>query len=226
MNDADRYRLLGSYATPAFSYGDVVTCAVRGDLVLCGLSSAPIPWPIGKRPGKGARARSLAIYGALADAVRRESGQAVAHWWGVAAQTVSAWRKALDVPETNEGTHALRSAQGHEAPATAGRARRWSGPTIPLPTRAAGPRSRRRGEEEAPARRRGALARSPPREEGQPGGAGEAERRPQGPWHGLPSEGRQAVDGGRGRAGQDVAAGGGGAKDGQACPRSTRAGAC
>jgi Ni/Co efflux regulator RcnB len=118
---ADRYRLLGTYATPAFSYGDVVTCEVRGDVILCGLTDAPIPWPLGKRRGKGARARSLIVFGALADAVRRESAQAVAHWWGVTAQTVSLWRKALSVGPVTEGTHELRSAQGHEPEAVAAR---------------------------------------------------------------------------------------------------------
>jgi hypothetical protein len=55
------------------------------------------------------RARSLVVSGSLADAVRRESRQAVAHWWGVSGQTVTKWRKALGVPVTNEGTHRLRS---------------------------------------------------------------------------------------------------------------------
>jgi hypothetical protein len=49
------------------------------------------------------------VCGALADAVRRESAQAVAYWWGVTAQTVMRWRKALDVGPTTEGTHQLRS---------------------------------------------------------------------------------------------------------------------
>ena len=39
----DLPKLLGSYATPTFSYGDVVECARRGEVRIVGLSSAPIP---------------------------------------------------------------------------------------------------------------------------------------------------------------------------------------
>ena len=46
MNDADRF---GPYPTPAFRYGDVVICDVRGQVELCGLTKGPIPWPVGKR---------------------------------------------------------------------------------------------------------------------------------------------------------------------------------
>jgi transposase-like protein len=35
-----------------------------------------------------------------ADAIRRESNQAVAYWFGVSDQTVSKWRKALGVDMT------------------------------------------------------------------------------------------------------------------------------
>ena len=46
-------RVLGTYATPAFSYGDVVRCARRGEVRIVGLSFAPIPWPIGQRLPRG-----------------------------------------------------------------------------------------------------------------------------------------------------------------------------
>src|SRR5262249_41734447 len=46
-------KLLGSYATPAFEYGDVVFCERRGDIRIVGLSEAPIPWPIGQRLPRG-----------------------------------------------------------------------------------------------------------------------------------------------------------------------------
>ena len=36
-------KLLGSDATPAFGYGDVVRCARRGEVRIVGLSEAPIP---------------------------------------------------------------------------------------------------------------------------------------------------------------------------------------
>jgi hypothetical protein len=46
--------------------------------------------------------------------VRTEANQAVAHWWGVAVQTATKWRKALEVRPTNEGTSKLRSAHAAE----------------------------------------------------------------------------------------------------------------
>src|SRR5262249_41399153 len=99
-------KLLGSYATPAFDYGDVVFCERRGDVRIVGLSEAPIPWPIGQRLPRG-RKRSLVLYGDLAEAVRRESVQAVAYFWGITGQTVTLWRRVLDVSQHNEGTTAL-----------------------------------------------------------------------------------------------------------------------
>jgi hypothetical protein len=105
MNDADRYRLLGTYRTPRFRYGDTTHCEVRGELVLVGLSTAPIPWPVGRRGS----AKSLVVFGGLAEAVRRESAVAVCHWWGVTAQTVTKWRRALGVGPVTEGTHRLKS---------------------------------------------------------------------------------------------------------------------
>src|SRR5262245_48485961 len=85
--------LFGPYKTPRFKYGEAVTCEARGKVIICGLTDAPIPWPV----GKWERFRSIVLYDALADAVRRESGQAVAYWWGVTSQTVTVWRKALGV---------------------------------------------------------------------------------------------------------------------------------
>ena len=86
MTDDDRFRLLfGPYRTPVFRYGDAF-CELRGDVILCGLTDAPIPWPTGKKRQKGPGARAIVVYGALAEAVRRESAQAVAHWWGIARQ--------------------------------------------------------------------------------------------------------------------------------------------
>jgi hypothetical protein len=72
-------KLLGKYATPTFHYGDVVECARRGEVRIVGLSSAPIPWPIGQILPKG-RGRSLVLYGALAEAVRRVPVESVCSW--------------------------------------------------------------------------------------------------------------------------------------------------
>jgi hypothetical protein len=47
--------------------------------------------------------------GALADAVPRESAQAIQDWWGVGSDTVWKWRKALGVEPITEGTSSLHS---------------------------------------------------------------------------------------------------------------------
>jgi hypothetical protein len=116
MDDTARFQLLGSYTTPTFRVGDMVWCEVRGEVVLTGLSSGPIPWPIARRTGKGpqTRARALAVYGVFAEAIRRESAQAVGFWWGVTPQTVTVWRHALGVQEDTEGTMSLRQAHAQE----------------------------------------------------------------------------------------------------------------
>jgi hypothetical protein len=114
MTDA-RHHLLGSYETPRFRHGDRVRCEVRGELVVVGLSDAPIPWPVGLR----GKAKSLVIYYGLAEAVRRESVSAVCHWWGVTAKTVSTWRKGLGVSPMTEGTALLKSEALRESEAFA-----------------------------------------------------------------------------------------------------------
>jgi hypothetical protein len=105
MRDADRFRLrFGPYKTPRFRACQRVRCAVGGEVVIVGLSEAPIPWPVCK-VGKW---RVPVVYKGLARAVRRESEQAVAHWWGVGLWSVWQWRKALGVGATTEGTSRLR----------------------------------------------------------------------------------------------------------------------
>jgi hypothetical protein len=104
---AAKHVLLSSYKTPRFKYGNTVQCEVRGEVVVVGLSDAPIPWPIGKP--HGGRAKSLVVYKGLAAAVRRESSAAVCDHWGITAQTVSKWRKALGVGQMTEGTFLLKS---------------------------------------------------------------------------------------------------------------------
>jgi len=106
MTDRDRFKLLGTYRTPRFHYGAVVVDELRGSVRIVGLSDAPIPWPVGQYLDDKRR-RFLVVYGALARAVRRESNQAVAKAWGVTPQTVTVWRKALDVKTVNDGTFRL-----------------------------------------------------------------------------------------------------------------------
>jgi hypothetical protein len=104
-------KLLGKYRTPRFSSGDVVACARRGDVRIVGLSSAPIPWPLGQRLPKG-RKRSLVLDGALAKSVRRESAESVAFCWRLRMTTVWLCRKALGVEEFNEGTRRFKITKG------------------------------------------------------------------------------------------------------------------
>ena len=114
MTDKDRFKLLfGPYKTPRFKYGDVVLCEIRGRVKIAGLTEAPIPWP---KCRTGKRSRAIILYGSLADAVRRESAQAVGFWWGVGTDTVWKWRVALGVERQTEGTEDLQ--------------RRWAPETI------------------------------------------------------------------------------------------------
>jgi hypothetical protein len=62
---------------------------------------------LGQLP-KGGRRPALVLDGDLATAVKRESAEAVMHFWGVKANTVWQWRKALGVPQYNEGTTDLK----------------------------------------------------------------------------------------------------------------------
>jgi len=111
MQPGHRHQLrFGSYTAPRFRYGTTVTDACRGDVVVVAISNGRIPWPLGRVRGNSNRA--LIVYGALARAVRREANQAVCFWWGVTAQTVSKWRKALGVVEQTEGDRAVRTEHG------------------------------------------------------------------------------------------------------------------
>jgi hypothetical protein len=119
--DADRFKLLGTYHTPRFRYGRRVQCQVRGNVTIVGLTDARISWPVCSGVGESSGRTSLAVYKDLARAVRRESAQAIAHWWGVSVQTVSKWRKVLGVEQNNTGTRRLRQEYAFEPGQTAGR---------------------------------------------------------------------------------------------------------
>lgn len=68
------------------------------------MSAARIPWPYAFR-GRP----FLIVTKELARAVRNESNQAVAYWFGVQQQTVTKWRRALGVELATEGTRKLRA---------------------------------------------------------------------------------------------------------------------
>src|SRR5262245_26328671 len=110
MRDADRFQLLGTYRTPRVRVGTVLVCEHRdGYVIVTGYSAGKIPWPVGTPRDRGGRP-GLVLYGALAAAVRRESNQAVAHWFGVVSSVVTRWRKALGVAELNPGSRRLWAA--------------------------------------------------------------------------------------------------------------------
>ena len=48
LANSERFRLLGTYATPAFQYGDIVEDERRGEVEIVALTDAPIPWPTGR----------------------------------------------------------------------------------------------------------------------------------------------------------------------------------
>jgi hypothetical protein len=102
MTDRDRFKLLsGPYRALRCRKGDVVFCDVRGEVVVRGMSAGRIPWTVTRLK----RSRPLLIvFAGLAEAIRRESNQAVAFWRGIDKQTVSKYRKVLGVPLMREGT--------------------------------------------------------------------------------------------------------------------------
>lgn len=69
-------------------------------LIIVGTHDARIPWPV----GKDERSKSLVLFGDLAKAIRQETAQAVAYWWGVKSETVWRWRRALGVTNTPAAT--------------------------------------------------------------------------------------------------------------------------
>ncbi len=113
MQDSDRFKLrFGTYETPRFEYGDIVSDEIHGDVRIVGLTDAQIPWCIGQ-PLNSRSLRVIILFDVLVDAVKQESNQAIAHWWGVSGQTVTKWRKALGVDRT-AGSEQLREEHGRE----------------------------------------------------------------------------------------------------------------
>lgn len=109
MHESNRTKLIGGpYRTPRCKIGRKVTCAMRGDVRVCGIREAPIQWPYTLRKKGGGRPM-LILYGDLVRAVRTESEMAICHWWGVGITTVWKWRLALGIRRVNESTSALLS---------------------------------------------------------------------------------------------------------------------
>lgn len=115
-----RHELIGRYCTQRFRIGNFVECGMRGPVRIVGLTDAKIPWPIGQAAGKGAR--GPVVYQGLERALRLESNVAICHWWGVTAQTVRKWRKALGIGPHTKGSLRLRAAYGADPERAAARA--------------------------------------------------------------------------------------------------------
>jgi hypothetical protein len=75
-------RLLGNYTAPLVEIGQVVQCALRGEVEVVKLSAGPNQWPMGRYPPNG-NVRFLIVMGDLVEAVRRESAEAIRYWWRV-----------------------------------------------------------------------------------------------------------------------------------------------
>jgi hypothetical protein len=103
--------IAGPYAPTELQSGTVVTCLIRGQMEVCGMSDAPIRWPLGRRPGTQREGRVI-VTEDLARAIRTESATAVGQWWGLSHTTVCEWRRALGVAEPTPGTWAAVKAAG------------------------------------------------------------------------------------------------------------------
>src|ERR1700722_17200632 len=97
-------KLLGSYRTPRCKPGQVFPCVINGDREVTGITDAPIPWPYNV---PRAAVRQLLVSGDLERAIRTESNQAVAYYFGVSRWQVDDWRRRLQVPRMNPGTAQL-----------------------------------------------------------------------------------------------------------------------
>ena len=104
MKDRDRFRLVhGPYRAPRCRLGDKLFCEQRGWVPIRGMSNGRIQWPMTRVRANNA----FILCGDLVRAIRQEAAIAVCHWWGVTPQTVTKWRKALDVEQYTEATRRL-----------------------------------------------------------------------------------------------------------------------
>jgi len=110
MHDVDRFKLLhGPYRMPRCRVGRLLRCTLRGMVRVVGISAGRIQWPQCRVGGKDRGGMlAMVICGDLERAIRTESNQAVAYWWGITPYTVSQWRKRLNVGRYTEGTQRLQ----------------------------------------------------------------------------------------------------------------------
>jgi len=111
--------IAGPYLPPACTVGGWIDDEIDGRLEVGGWTAAPISWPRRKKAGRA----SLILCGDLVRAVRTESSEAVAHWWGVGVTKVWMWRKALGVGRVTDGTRKLLQERTGVPPEAAARGR-------------------------------------------------------------------------------------------------------
>lgn len=99
----------GPYRAPRCRVGSRLTCArYQGEVIVTGMSDAPVPWPLCRPTGHGRP--SLVLCGDLETAVMTESAAAVMYHWRVCESTVILWRRILEVTARQcPGTRAARS---------------------------------------------------------------------------------------------------------------------
>jgi hypothetical protein len=99
MNAREKVKLLfRPYKAPRLRCGDRAFCLFRDcDVVITSLTAARISWPRCRALDSGGPGSGLLVDEELARAICQESAAAVAHWWGVSANTVALWRRALGV---------------------------------------------------------------------------------------------------------------------------------
>lgn len=90
----------GPYRPPMCRQGDILQTP-EGKIKVDCFTRGPIVWPAScPRGGKP----SPILHGDLILAIRTESAQAVAYYWGVDRKLVSRWRRRLGVVRMTEGT--------------------------------------------------------------------------------------------------------------------------
>jgi integrase len=141
MPKVDRHALhFGPYAAPKVRIGATVKDAIRGPIVVAGLSKAPIAWPHGARPPGGKP--GLIVYGDLLRALKIESTTAIRHHWGVADSTIWRWRVALGIDPHTPGSRELQAAmkrgkrcKPHVVAAMVEGRRRWPSSSFAISTK-------------------------------------------------------------------------------------------
>jgi hypothetical protein len=106
LEDDERCLLLyGPYEPPLVKRGFLVD-AVRGKVKFSYFTNAPIPWPKFKRQTKGGSG-GFVLCGDLVRALTDEAASAIAYYWGVSHDTVTKWRRALELRGLNAGSRRL-----------------------------------------------------------------------------------------------------------------------